>query len=117
LLGWLFAFLMQKLLLPGIADSQCPLKGFTRDAAQRLFRLQKIETWSFDAEILFLASRLGLRIEEIPVRWEAVPGSRFRINLKNMRELWNLVKIRIDHRGVNASTLATPLPAEGHSIG
>lgn len=116
-LGWLFAFLMRTLLLPGVSDSQCPLKGFTRDSAQRLFRLQRIETWSFDAELLFLASRLSLRVDKIPVRWEAIDGSRFRINLSNAREIWNLVRIRFDHRNVNAATLAAPVAVEGRPAG
>jgi glycosyltransferase involved in cell wall biosynthesis len=33
LAGKLFAFVMQTLLLPGIGDSQCPLKAFNRRAA------------------------------------------------------------------------------------
>ena len=60
LAGQLFALAMRVLVLPDIGDSQCPLKAFKRSAAQRLFRLQRIDTWAFDAELLFLADRLGL---------------------------------------------------------
>ena len=107
--GQLFALVMRTLLLPGIGDSQCPLKAFQRDAAQRLFRLQRIDTWSFDAELLFLASRLGLRVAKIPVRWQAMEGSHLKLNLKSALELWNLARIRWSHRGVSKSTLAGEL--------
>jgi dolichyl-phosphate beta-glucosyltransferase len=106
LAGRLYSLAMQTVLLPGVEDSQCPLKAFTRTSAQRLFRLQRIETWSFDAELLFLASRLGLRVAKTPVRWHAVDGSHLRLNLRSAMELWNLATIRWFHRNVNTKTLA-----------
>ncbi len=105
-LGWVFAFSMRTLLLPDISDSQCPLKAFRRSAAQRLFRLQRIDTWSFDAEILYLANRLGLEIAKTPVHWKAVEGSHLKLNLKSAVELWNLLRIRFAHRAVSPRTLS-----------
>jgi dolichyl-phosphate beta-glucosyltransferase len=107
--GKAFALAMKTLVLPDIGDSQCPLKAFKHSAAQRLFRLQRIDTWAFDAEVLFLASRLGLRVEAIPVRWQAMPGSHLRLNLKSAMELWNLASIRWSHRNVSKQTLAGEL--------
>jgi dolichyl-phosphate beta-glucosyltransferase len=106
LAGRFFAFSMRTLLLPDIGDSQCPLKAFTRGSAQRLFRLQRVDTWSFDAELLFLAHRLGLRVAKAPVRWHAVEGSHLKLNARSAMEVWNLFRIRWQHRGVNAMTLA-----------
>jgi dolichyl-phosphate beta-glucosyltransferase len=110
LAGKLFAVFMRQVLLPDVGDSQCPLKAFKRGAAQRLFRLQRVDTWTFDAELLFLASRLEMRVDKVSVRWQAVAGSHLRLNLKTARELWNLLRIRWLHRGVSASTLAGELP-------
>jgi glycosyltransferase involved in cell wall biosynthesis len=106
LAGRFFAFAMRTLLLPDIGDSQCPLKAFKRSSAQRLFRLQRVDTWSFDAELLFLAHRLGLRVAKAPVSWHAVEGSHLKLNAKSAMEVWNLFRIRWQHRGVNAMTLA-----------
>ncbi|MBW8749660.1 MAG: glycosyltransferase [Acidobacteria bacterium] len=50
-------------------DTQCGFKAFKRDAAQVIFRLQTIERWGFDPELLFIASKLGYRIAEVPVTW------------------------------------------------
>ncbi len=116
LAGRLFAFCMRVVLLPGIGDSQCPLKAFNRSAAQRLFRLQRIDTWAFDAELLFLASKLGLRVAKAPVHWRAMPGSHLKLNLKSAAEVWNLVRIRWDHRGVNTQTLTGELPEAASTL-
>ena len=115
LAGQLYKQTMRKLLLPDIDDSQCPLKAFKRSAAQRLFRLQRIDTWAFDAELLFLASRLGLKVANIPVRWQAVAGSHLKLNLKSMMELWNLASIRWVHRRVTVKTLASEAAASSNA--
>ena len=96
-----YAWAMRMLLMPDVSDSQCPLKAFRRDAAQQLFRLQRIDTWAFDAELLYLARRLGLRVQQVPVSWHAVEGSRLRLNLTTALELLNLLRIRWWHRGVS----------------
>ncbi len=103
LAGQGYAWVMQRLLMPDVSDSQCPLKAFQHAAAQRLFRLQRIDTWAFDAELLFLAHRLGLRVEQVPVTWHAVEGSRLRLNLSTALELLNLLRIRWWHRGVRSA--------------
>ena len=102
LAGKTYAMFMRRLLMPDIRDSQCPLKAFRREAAHRLFSLQRIETWAFDAELLFLARKLGLRVQQVPVSWRAVEGSRFQFSLRRATELLNLLRIRWWHRGVRS---------------
>lgn len=50
-------------------DTQCGFKAFTRRAAQMIFPRQCITRWGFDAEILYLAHRLNLKVAEVPVSW------------------------------------------------
>jgi hypothetical protein len=57
-------------------DTQCVFKIFTRDAARRLFRLQKLHSVIFDPEILWLAKKAGLKVAEFPVMWRHVGNSR-----------------------------------------
>jgi dolichyl-phosphate beta-glucosyltransferase len=92
---------MRLLLLPDVDDSQCPLKAFTRSAAQRLFVLQQVETWAFDAELLFLARKLRMHVVQVPVSWHAVAGSHLRLEPRMAKELLNLMRIRWAHRGVH----------------
>jgi hypothetical protein len=107
--GWFFAFLQRRILLPDIEDSQCPLKAFRHSAAQRIFRLQQIDRWSFDAEVLYIARRLGLKVQTVPVRWSAVAGSHLRL-WPAIKSTLRLVRIRMAHSGVNARTLAEEAP-------
>jgi glycosyltransferase involved in cell wall biosynthesis len=66
--GRVFNFLTQRLLGLAFRDTQCGLKAFTKDAAKDLFSYQTIDGWGFDPELLFLARRLGFRVEEVSIR-------------------------------------------------
>ncbi len=59
--GRIFNLVLRVFLGLNFADTQCGFKAFRRDAAQRIFPLQKIERWGFDPEILFLARRMGFQ--------------------------------------------------------
>jgi dolichyl-phosphate beta-glucosyltransferase len=84
-----------------VHDTQCGFKAFRKEAAQKLFPLQQLDGWAFDAELLFMAERLGLSIRQIPVEWRHVEGSRFRITIASaLHELRDLARIRWLHRGL-----------------
>lgn len=69
LMGRFFNVLVQLFVFKGIKDTQCGFKGFTRDAAQKLFGAQKIMGFSFDVEILYLAKKFGYKVKEVAVEW------------------------------------------------
>jgi dolichyl-phosphate beta-glucosyltransferase len=71
-------FVMQRTLVPGIVDTQCGCKAFTAAAARDLFGRSTVDGWSFDLEILALASRRRYRIVEIGVEWRDDRRSRVR---------------------------------------
>ena len=48
-------------------DSQCGIKLFRREAAQKIFSLAETDGWAFDFELLLLAEKFGYTIEEHPV--------------------------------------------------
>ncbi|MGA2285779.1 MAG: dolichyl-phosphate beta-glucosyltransferase [Dehalococcoidia bacterium] len=95
LMGRLFTDFRKLLLLPDIEDTQCPLKGFRREAAQCIFARQRLSGWAFDVEILYLARRLGMKIEQIPVSWRHVGGSKLRMSPPMaLRVFWDLLRLR-----------------------
>ena len=59
-------------------DTQCGFKCFTQAAAKAIFSRATIDTFSFDVEILIIATALGYSIREIPVRWTNAAGSKVR---------------------------------------
>ena len=50
-----------------VRDTQCGLKVFSRSAAQAIFSRATIDGFAFDAEAVFLAHCLKLRIHKVPV--------------------------------------------------
>jgi len=68
-MGRVFNALLRLLRLTPYRDTQCGFKGFTAAAAQAVFPRQHCDGFAFDAEVLYIAARLGLRIDEVPVRW------------------------------------------------
>ena len=75
-------------------DTQCGFKAFRREAAQVIFRLQRIERWGFDPEILFIARKLGYEIREVPVTWGHDERSRMSYLKDGMKMLEEMAIIR-----------------------
>ena len=75
-------------------DTQCGFKAFRRPAAQIIFRLQRIERWGFDPEILFIARKLGYDIREVPVTWGHDERSRMSYLKDGMKMLEEMAIIR-----------------------
>src|ERR1700678_979064 len=67
--GRCFNWVTRRVMGLPFKDTQCGFKAFKRPAAQIIFRLQRIERWGFDPEILFIARKLGYEIREVPVTW------------------------------------------------
>jgi glycosyltransferase involved in cell wall biosynthesis len=106
--------------LGGIADSQCGFKAFRREAIQRIARSLLVYrpgarqaqgatvTAAFDAELLFLARRLGYSMKEVPVRWHHVGTKRVHPLIESWRSLRGLLRIRL-----NAAQGRYPSPRRG----
>ena len=92
--GRIFNLVLRLILGLHFADTQCGFKAFRRDAAQRIFPLQRIERWGFDPEILFLARRSGLRVEEVPVLWSHSEGTRLHPLRDGIRMFVEVLRIR-----------------------
>lgn len=59
-----------------VVDSQCGFKCFTRDTAQALFSISRVDGGMFDVELFFLMHRLGIPVYYQPVHWDNKEGSR-----------------------------------------
>jgi len=76
------------------ADTQCGFKAFRRAAAQAIFPLQKIERWGFDPEILFLARKMGFRVDEVPVAWGHSGGARINPVVDGAKMFQEMLRVR-----------------------
>jgi dolichyl-phosphate beta-glucosyltransferase len=98
MLGRAFNKVVQVLGIRGIADTQCGFKMFTSTAAREIFGRCKLDGFGFDFEALMIARDLGLRIDEVPIRWSHQEGSKVVLMRDGPRALRDLIRLRIAGR-------------------
>ncbi len=75
-------------------DTQCGFKAFNMSKFRPLLDLMTIDRFGFDVEFLFVAKHNGLRLDEIPVRWNDVAGSKVNVLRDTRRMIVELNQIR-----------------------
>jgi dolichyl-phosphate beta-glucosyltransferase len=103
-LGRIFNNVVNLIILPGVADTQCGFKLFTRQAANFLFTHQRSDRFSFDVELLYLAKRAELKVDEVAVNWTNIPGSKVNLLLDSLLMLRDILRFRVRHRSVTRET-------------
>jgi len=111
-MGRAFNAVVRLLAVPGIHDTQCGFKLFTREACFSIFsalqlydesspKLRAAAVTAFDVEVLFLARLQGFRIAEASVTWrfgEQSKVSCLRDSVCNFRDVirvrWNALRGR-----------------------
>src|SRR5947207_5896865 len=83
-------------LATGLAfwDTQCGFKAFRLDVCRPIFEAARIDGFAFDVELLYLAQRAGLRIREVPVRWNHAEGSKVSFFRDSLRMLGEVIALR-----------------------
>lgn len=97
-LGWGFNRLACLWLGFEYPDTQAGLKGFRRQAARELFLRQKVDGFGFDAEILYLAKKLNLRVGQIAAQVSGTHSyktSQVKLAADTLLCLWDFLRIRI----------------------
>jgi glycosyltransferase involved in cell wall biosynthesis len=113
--GWLrrhlssvFSRLVKARVLGGDwADTQCGFKAFRARAAREIFSRQHVDGFSFDVEVLALASALGLHVAALPVEW--YDNRATRVNL--WRDGWTMLRDLWRVRGLVAQSLREQPPS------
>jgi len=98
LMGKIYNRVVRLLVFRGISDTQCGFKCFKAEAAQKIFKQARIDRFSFDVEILYLAKKFGCKIQQIPVRWSNDPTSSVRPLTDAYQTFLDLLKIKYLHR-------------------
>lgn len=98
LIGRIFNSMVRWSVLPGLQDTQCGFKAFRDEVADQVFRIQTLPGWSFDAEVLVIARRLGFVITEVPITWYHKPGTRLHIIKDSLKMAYDLLTIRRNAR-------------------
>jgi glycosyltransferase involved in cell wall biosynthesis len=76
-------------------DTQCGFKAFRLEVCRPILESARIQGFAFDVELLFLAQRAGLRLREIPVRWNHVEGSKVHFLHDSLAMLREVIALRM----------------------
>ena len=93
-LGRLFHAVVRLFAVRGISDTQCGFKLFDAHAAHDLFSRMRMTGFSFDVEVLLMATRSGYRVAEVPVNWTHQPGSKVRVLRDGLLMARDVLRIR-----------------------
>ena len=85
--------LLHTVLRASFSDAQCGFKAIRRDAAKRLLPHVQDESWFFDTELLILAQRSGLRIQEVAVDWVEDADSRVDVTRTALEDLRGVARL------------------------
>jgi len=75
-------------------DTQCGFKAFRLEVCRPILEAARVDGFAFDVELLLLAQRAGLRIREIPVRWNHAQGSKVSFLRDSLRMLREVIVLR-----------------------
>ena len=92
--GHVFNFLVRRLGVVGVVDTQCGFKLFRGSVAEDLFPLVATDGFGFDVEVLLLARRRGYRVAEVAVNWADQPGSKVSVLRDGPRMLREVLAAR-----------------------
>lgn len=75
-------------------DTQCGFKAFRLDVFRPILQKARSDGFGFDVELLYLAEKAGLRLREIPVRWNHYDGSKLNFLHDGWRMLREVIALR-----------------------
>jgi glycosyltransferase involved in cell wall biosynthesis len=75
-------------------DTQCGFKAFRLDVFRPILTNAQSDGFGFDVELLYLARKAGLRMREIPVRWNHHEGSKVHFVHDSLHMLREVVELR-----------------------
>jgi len=97
-MGQTFNLLMRFSTDIDMPDTQCGFKALTKEASHHIFKQQLLDGFSFDVEMLFIASQLGYHTAEIPVQWVNEPNSKVRMLIDPLKMFVDILRIRQLHK-------------------
>jgi dolichyl-phosphate beta-glucosyltransferase len=92
--GRVFNYAVQRLMVPGINDTQCGFKMFSATAADTIFPRVSIDGWAFDIEVLTIARAWGMTIIEVPIEWHYRRASQLSLVRDGVKMFTELLRIR-----------------------
>ena len=93
-------------------DTQCGFKAFRMSVCRPLIEAAQIDRFGFDVELIYLAHLAGLRLREIPVRWDHSAGGPLDSSGNYSRDSFRMInEVRRIRRDASRGVYATAIEA------
>jgi dolichyl-phosphate beta-glucosyltransferase len=93
-----FSALVRFMLKVDTKDTQCGFKGFTAEAAEKIFSRSSLKGYAFDVELFLLARTSDLKICKVPVSLIERHHSKVRLSLDAPMMFWDVVKLYLRYK-------------------
>ena len=94
--GNIFPRIVQLLMIRDIKDTQCGFKLFNMKKCRKILEKMRINGFSFDVEILYLAKKNKLKIKEVGVEWYNSSESKLKFFKHSVTMLTEIIQIQMN---------------------
>lgn len=93
LAGNIFNLIVRSVTPLKVKDSQCGFKLYDSTVAHQLFGELQTMGWAHDVELLYRAHSRKIDVTEMPLKWQAMEGSKIRLLRDSINMLREILKI------------------------
>jgi len=81
-------------------DTQCGFKAFRMSVCRPIIEGATVDRFGFDVELLYIAHRAGMRLKEVPVRWDHNEGSKVNVASDSVKMIGEALIRQQARRGI-----------------
>lgn len=96
-----FNLLVRVLFGIKLVDTQCGAKLFTKKAVKSVVHELGVTRWAFDIDLLYLLSKKGFKIIEIPTVWKDHPDSNLKLHKAIPEMMLAIIRLRLVYSPFN----------------
>lgn len=99
----IFTLIISRYVVTGVKDTQCGLKGFKAEIAEKLFSNLHIKGFAFDVETLYYCYKYDYEIKKIPVVFQGNSISTIRLTKVSLQMLKDIMCLPIRYHFLKKS--------------
>lgn len=92
-----FTYFVGTIVTTSFFDTQCGIKGFRAESAEYIFKRSRIDGFSFDVELIYIALKNNFDIKRVPVRLRNQEKSTVRVIKHGTLMFFDLFKIKYNN--------------------
>lgn len=93
--GKIFNHIVNLMFDINIYDTLCGFKGFKSEVAKNIARNMQSNRFEFDVEMFIIAKNAGYNIEELPITWKDVKGSKVNMLRDPLKMFSSIIKLKL----------------------